>query len=240
MSRESRDARIASQRINKDMAVRFVEAVHNQQPVGGYTHNYYRYPARFSPLFARAAIEGIQSTGRRHPRSIHGRCYHFIRNRVPLSAVTRSAPMLTLYRCFYPALKRHRLPRTISSGLLEWAWTLPQHLNLHLPAIRAIAWQQAGCQRHVSWPIRKTIELILARIYQLPRRRQQRFARCLILKVGQLALDCRERIPAAWEFRKQVFDSRLDLFIEGMREYRQAVRDHPPPGADRRNYYVDP
>ena len=32
------------------------EALNVQNPVGGLTHDYYRYPARFSPEFARACI----------------------------------------------------------------------------------------------------------------------------------------------------------------------------------------
>ena len=86
----------------------------------------------------------------------------------------------------------------------DWLWGLSEHLNLHLPAIRDAEWQKAGYQRHVPWPIRKTLELILARISELPRRRQQRFARCLLLKVGQWALDCREYIPSAARFREEL------------------------------------
>jgi hypothetical protein len=38
-------------------------AVHTQRPVGGLTHNSYRYPARFSPQFARATIEAFSRPG---------------------------------------------------------------------------------------------------------------------------------------------------------------------------------
>src|SRR5436190_21554113 len=33
------------------------EAAKDRKPVAGWTHNFYRYPARFSPRFAAAAIE---------------------------------------------------------------------------------------------------------------------------------------------------------------------------------------
>src|SRR5438132_8888731 len=33
------------------------EAATDPKPVSGWTHNFYRYPARFSPRFAAAAIE---------------------------------------------------------------------------------------------------------------------------------------------------------------------------------------
>jgi hypothetical protein len=35
----------------------FLDAVYCSSPVGGLTHDFYRYPARFSPQFARKAIE---------------------------------------------------------------------------------------------------------------------------------------------------------------------------------------
>ena len=34
-----------------------IEAARDLEPVTGLTHNFYRYPARFSPRFVRAAIE---------------------------------------------------------------------------------------------------------------------------------------------------------------------------------------
>jgi DNA modification methylase len=39
------------------------EAVQDSQPVTGYTHNYYRYPARFSPRFAATAIANFSEPG---------------------------------------------------------------------------------------------------------------------------------------------------------------------------------
>src|SRR2546423_13531934 len=35
---------------------RFADAIQDSKPVQGYTHDFYRYPARFSPTFVRAAI----------------------------------------------------------------------------------------------------------------------------------------------------------------------------------------
>src|SRR5215813_6728004 len=40
-----------------------IEAINYRGVVSGYTHDFYRYPARFSPLFARAAIELFSMPG---------------------------------------------------------------------------------------------------------------------------------------------------------------------------------
>ena len=42
---------------------KFLTSVHSTAPVAGHTHNFYRYPARFSPQFARAAIETFSKPG---------------------------------------------------------------------------------------------------------------------------------------------------------------------------------
>jgi hypothetical protein len=93
--------------------------------------------------------------------------------------------------------------------LQEWAAQLHAGLNLHNPPIRADDWIEWGYQRNISgkntWPIRKTLELALAQVSRLPHDRQREFARCVLLKTGQWALDCRRVIPSAQRFRKQFF-----------------------------------
>jgi hypothetical protein len=40
-----------------------INAARDSTPVSGYTHNFYKYPARFSPKFVRAAIETFSAPG---------------------------------------------------------------------------------------------------------------------------------------------------------------------------------
>jgi hypothetical protein len=40
-----------------------IDAINFNGVVSGLTHDFYRYPARFSPLFARAAIEAFSKPG---------------------------------------------------------------------------------------------------------------------------------------------------------------------------------
>ena len=39
------------------------EAVHSKATVSGFTHNFYNYPARFSPLFAETVIDIFTEPG---------------------------------------------------------------------------------------------------------------------------------------------------------------------------------
>lgn len=207
-------------------ASRFLMGVQTTEPVAGFTHNFYRYPARFSPHFARAAIEAFSQPGDVILDPFMGGATTLVEARaLGRHAVGNDINTLSV---FLSQVKTTLLSETDLGRIQDWVTSLPEHLNLHLPPVRAAAWQAAGYQRNVPWPIRKTMELALARLYKLPRQRQQRFARCLFLKAGQWALDCRERIPSAEEYRLELFEF-LSSFINGMRDYRQAVRENPPP-----------
>ena len=205
----------------------FVSAFRDQKPVGGYTHNFYRYPARFSPLFARAAIEAFTQPGDIVVDPFMGGATTLVEARaLGRHAIGCDVSSLSV---FLAKVKTTPLSDREIQSVIEWVGNLPADLNLQLPSIRAEMWRKRGYQRHLPWPIRKTIELALARIQELPRKRQQRFARCLLLKAGQWALDCRTRIPTAAEFRSEIYVL-LDCFVNGMLDYRHEVVEHHPAG----------
>jgi DNA methylase len=208
-------------------AHRFLMGVQSTQPVAGLTHNFYRYPARFSPQFARAAIEAFSNPGDVILDPFMGGATTLVESR----ALGRHAlgSDINSLSVFLSRVKTTPLSDNDLARVDAWLWGLPEHLNLHRPAVRAASWQAAGYQRNLPWPIRKTIEFALARLQELPNGRQRRFVRCLLLKAGQWALDCREHIPSAGEFRVELFHL-LDCLTKGMREYRRAVRENPPPG----------
>jgi hypothetical protein len=204
-----------------------LDAINYQGLVSGFTHNFYRYPARFSPRFARGAIEAFSKPGDVVCDPFMGGATTLVEARaLGRQAIGCDISSLSV---FLGRVKTTPLSENDITKVADWVWDLPEHLNLHLPPIRAAEWQEAGYQRHVPWPIRKSIELALARIGKLPRKRQQRFARCVLLRMGQWALDCRERIPSAADLRYELIEC-LDSFIEGIREFRDAVRDHRAPG----------
>jgi len=213
--------------MRRDAIDAFVSAVHSGEPVKGFTHSFYRYPGRFSPLFARAAIQAFTEPGDVVLDPFMGGGTTL----VEAAALGRHSvgTDISSLAVFLAEVKTTSLSEADLRRVADWARSLPPFLNLRRPPVRALEWQRAGYQRNLPWRIRKTIELALARLDELPRQRHQRFARCLLLKAGQWALDCRERIPSAEEFRFELSES-LDGFVKGMREYRQAVRENPPPG----------
>jgi hypothetical protein len=206
-------------------ADRFLAGVRSTEPVSGFTHNYYRYPARFSPCFARAAIEAFSRPGDVILDPFMGGATTLVEARaLGRHAIGGDVNSLAV---FLAKVKTTPLSDKDLKQIENWVRGLPEHLNLRRPPVRAEWWHAAGYQSNLPWPIRKLIELALAQLHHLPRNRQQRFARCLLLKTGQWAVDCRERVPSAEEFRRELLRF-LDSFVNGMREYRQAIREAWP------------
>ncbi len=207
-------------------AAALLEAITYQGLVTGYTHNFYRYPGRFSPRFARGVIQAFTKPGDVVCDPFMGGATSLVEAR----ALGRHAIGcdLSSLSAFLGRVKTTPLGEDDISKVVEWTDDLPEHLNLHLPPIRDEERVRLGYQKSLPWPIRKSIELALARLPLLSKKRQQRFARCLVLKAGQWALDCRDKIPSAPQFRERLVDL-LGEFVDGIREFRKATEDNQPP-----------
>jgi hypothetical protein len=212
--------------IEENLAARFLEAVHSRQPVLGLTHGFYRYPARFSPLFARASIEAFTRPGDFVLDPFMGGGTTLVEARVlgrPAIGVDISELAVFITRVKTTPISDEDL-----SAINDWADGLNEHLNLRNPPVRAEKWIEDGYQRNISgkntWPIRKTLELALAQLDGLPREVQRGFVRGVLLKTGQWALDCRGKIPSAEQFRRQFFFN-LSEMSGGVKEFSACARD---------------
>lgn len=203
---------------------RFLAAVCDREPVAGLTHNFYRYPARFSPVFARTAIELFTERGDLVFDGFMGGATSLVEARI-LGRNSLGTDISEL-AAFVARVKTTPLSDLELDRIAGWASSLDQHLNLHQPANRAHQWIAEGYQRNLNtvqaWPIRKSLELALSRIAELETRSQQEFARCALLNCGQWALDCRSVIPSSREFRRKL-QSVLAEMIVGAREYARLV-----------------
>lgn len=203
---------------------RLRRAALDQEPIAGLTHRFYRYPARFSPRFVRAAIEVFSSPGDLVLDPYMGggttiveaytagrRC---IGNDVNSLAVFVAAAKLTTLR------------EAEQTALMNWAYdSVPKlRCNVAVPSR-----YQEGARRpsnmslpRVRW-LRKTIEQCLATMEaELTTDRAKQFARCIVLSVGEWALNGRRRIPRVREFRERVAVAATEM-LEGMNELREAL-----------------
>jgi hypothetical protein len=87
-------------------------------------------------------------------------------------------------------------------------------------------WEGPAYQRNIrtrsTWAIAKLLQLALAQVSELSGSRQQRLARCILLKTAQWALDCRKMTPSALEFRNELSEN-ARVIVSGAREYADAV-----------------
>jgi hypothetical protein len=85
-------------------------------------------------------------------------------------------------------------------------WISHIDLNIRRPLVAPID-ESEHYQRHLhapqTWRLRKIIELALEQFRTLTSR-EQLLARCILLRTGQWALDCRSQIPSAREFRAKL------------------------------------
>lgn len=213
--------------MNQRLYADFAEAVHSRRPVAGLSHGFYRYPARFSPLFARAAIEAFTEPG----DIIFDPFMGGGTTLVEATALGRRAigTDINHLAVFITTAKTTVLSETDLLEVRIWAHALIPGLNLHNPSTPATEWAEQGYQRNISgkttWPIRKTLELALGRLDDLRTAEQCRFARCVLLKTAQWALDCRKKIPTAAQFREK-FLKNLREMSDGARDYEKSVHQH--------------
>ena len=199
-----------------------IEAAQDTSPVTGLTHNFYRYPARFSPAFVRSVIKAFSDPG------------DWVIDPFAGGGTTLVEAM---------ALGRHVLGIDISSlstficqaktlvvtnqevaAFEHWCSHIPKAINMHAPSIRCEYYAKTGYYRNLEnkefWRLRKAIEQTLATVEQLHLPGSEILARCTVLRTAQWALDARKRRPSISEFR-----NKLRLLAEEMLESAKAFRD---------------
>jgi hypothetical protein len=203
-----------------------LEAVLDQGPVTGLTHNFYRYPARFSPTFVRAVIEIFSEPGDLVFDPFMGGGTTI----VEASALGRCAvgTDISSLAVFVSKVKTTVIARKELSEFADWIEETLGHASIRAHVERPTEWAARGYQRNIStkatWRIRKLIELVLADTVQLRSPRQRRFARCATLRTSQWALDARKQVPSAMEFRRQLYANAREM-ITGMSDYTLARKE---------------
>lgn len=201
-----------------------LDGIHDQEPVSGLTHSFYKYPARFAPSFARQIILAFSKPGDLVFDPFMGGGTTLVEAR----ALGRRAigTDINSLAVFLAETKTSVFGRPELRHLRSWAHGLIPRLNLRRRSVHAREWAELGYQRNINgrstWPTRKTLELALRSIQQLRSEREQKFARCALLRTAQWALDCRDDIPSAGEIRER-FLFFVEEMIAGARHFALAV-----------------
>lgn len=204
---------------------KFLTSIYSQAPVSGLTHDYYKYPARFSPDFARSTIDVFSKPGDLVVDPFVGGGTTLVEARATgrIGIGTDLSPLAV----FVTETKARPMQASDYDFLQEWFSYLPEQLNLRLES-KVKYWDESGYLRNVkcpqTWPIRKSVELALCSIEKIQNKNRQNFARCVILKSAQWALDGRKSFPSASRFRERIFQN-TNSMVEAGRAYSKKVRE---------------
>jgi len=226
MSIVGREERNESSGISRAWQHRIVEAARDSSHVSGFTHNFYKYPARFSPKFVRAVIEAFTAPGDLIVDPFMGGGTTL----VEALALGRHAigTDVSSLAVFVAQVKTTLLNDDEIKTLERWAKRLCSRINMQRPGFNFEKYAANGYHRHLdnrmTWRLRKAIEQALASAVQLASPRSEAFARCVVLKSAQWALDGRKNLPDLQEFRESLMRSAKEM-IGGLFELRTAVNE---------------
>lgn len=201
-------------------ADRLITAIHSQRPVTGLTHDFYKYPARFSPEFASAVIEALSDPGDLVLDPFVGGGTTLVESRVR-GRLSIGTDVSTLAN-FVSRAKTQLLSDSDLDALRRWCVALPDKIDLSRPS-SAGEWSEIGYTKNLrcrnTWAIRKAIEVALIAVDRLRYPKRRMFARCLVLRSAQWAIDGRRKPVTVSQFRKKLA-SMVDRHIKGASEFR--------------------
>ena len=199
---------------------RLIESFHSTKLISGLTHNFYRYPARMSPELAREIITHFSSPNDLVLDPFMGGGTTI----VEAIATGRRAVGLDLnpLAAFVTSVKTAPLSYDDRLLIEEWARRMAKAESpTELMA-------EPGEIKNLPESIALTLSKALEGAARLPLPRQERFARCSLLRLGQWAVDCKIVIPneeRVWT----TLTAFVNEMLHGHDELVDAVRLHGIP-----------
>ena len=203
---------------------RLIDAAGDTSPISGLTHNFYRYPARFSPKLVRAAIDAFTDPGDLVLDPFVGGGTTLVEAMV--SGRHAIGTDLSSLATFVSEVKTTIYSEDELAQLTRWAEGIAEGINLWLPVARDDHYEDAGYTKHLdsalNWRLKKAIEQVMATACKLKPLRLEAFARCVLLRTSQWALNGRKRLPSIDDFRAMLVTDATAMIV-GARELREAV-----------------
>jgi len=184
-------------------------AIAAKDPVSGYTHNFYRYPARFSPLFVREVIRHYSRPGEVVLDPFMGGGTAIV-EAIALGRKAIGVDLNSLAH-FVAIAKTTPLSNSDLALLREW---LADVQSAGRRGIGEIAEPVRNLPRHLQ----QVWTDLMAQAAWLPVGRQRHFIRCALLRTGQWAMDCKDSLPSGAETVRQFAENVLEM-LEGVREF---------------------
>jgi DNA methylase len=213
--------------LSPDAQERLIEAARSRAQVSGLTHNFYRYPARFSPEIARAAIQCFTEPGDLVADSFVGGGTTLV-EALALNRDGIGTDVSTL-AAFVSRVKTTLVDDDRLASVTRWTKQAADAINMHDPAPEFEEWADAGYLRHLDhrdrWRLRKALSQAVGWVptHDLV---LEELARCIILRTAQWALDGRKTIPTLGEFKQSLLNSAKSAVV-GLQSLSAAVGTKP-------------
>lgn len=206
---------------------RLIASSRDGAPVKGLTHGFYKYPARFSPQFVRAAIETFTRRGDLilDPHVGGGTTL------VEALASGRDAIGVDISQLaeFVSTVKTTVYSERELDQLDAWSRRVSGAIDIHEPTRRLGDYAERGYYKHLDhparWRLRKALEQGIWSAIRLGTPRLEAFGRCAVLRTAQWALDSRRKHADINEFREFLKDTSKSM-VEGANALRTAVRSN--------------
>lgn len=199
-----------------------LEAARDVSRVGGLTHGFYRYPARFSPLFARTAIESFTDPGDLVLDPFMGSGTTVVEARTKgRRAFGSDTSSLAV---FIARVKTTVLTDRELAEIERWIGLQTERSSKKKERRHASSPRRTyprNFNSPLTWRLRDFIQGALEDLNALETSRSRRFARAVLLRTAQWAVDTRRRPRGLLDVRKRlVYD--VEKMSLGLREFRRA------------------
>lgn len=201
------------------------KAARDKTPIAGWTHNFYRYPARFSPQFAEQVIELFSKPGELVLDPFMGGGTAVVE---ALAAGRRIVGNdLNSLAAFIAKVKTTPLRAPEVCDVKRWALETVPQLSYRFPCHLVAPYLEYQKLKNMNLPsarfIKKVIAASLVTIDGLHTSRARDFARCAVLRVAQTALDGRKSTTSIDAFRRQLTQTTLGM-LNQLGDFRAQVR----------------
>ena len=197
--------------------VDFNRAFHSRDRVQGYTHDFYKYPARFSPSFVRFMLDSLTEPGDYVLDPFMGGGTTIVE--AAASGRRAIGSDLNELAQFVTRVKTTPLSSQDVAEIRQWVCdVVSEAARIDMTA------------QPIEVPVRNmplstypffAVATQLAKHLRFTRRRQ--FAKCVLVRVGQWALDARSTIPETAAISEE-FEKRAERMISGLNEFVSAAR----------------
>ncbi len=200
------------------------EAASSRRPVAGLTHNFYRYPARFSPEFCATAIDLFsKSSDVVYDPYMGGGTTILEAMASGRQAIGSDVNSLAV---FVAKVKTTVLSKIEREAVRDWAEQFIPQLMYNRPLPPTCPLAQGPYTRNLNVSrarfTKKVLAIALSTLCDLPSDNSRMFIRCALLRTAQWALDGR-RTQASLSLFRQRLDYHIADMLNGLTQLEESL-----------------